>query len=162
MPDNGGIIGIISIPIIASGEAARRYYSTKQFEITGVSNVFLPFPPVVDAKFMDISNTWFRYDKDPLKTSIEKFAKFPIATNYGEDDHQKQPRLLLVSVDVQEGATVTFDSYPKKDGSRKSQYGESGLEFGDNVEEEEKGYNTSYGMMMGLNQIMLWLVHLYL
>jgi NTE family protein len=128
-------------PIIASGEAARRYYSTKQFELTGVSNVFLPFPPVVDAKFMDISNTWFRYDKDPLKTSIEKFAKFPIATNYGEDDHQKLPRLLLVSVDVQEGVTVTFDSYPKKDGSRKSQYGESGLEFGDNVEEEEKGYN---------------------
>jgi len=128
-------------PTVASGEAARRYYSTKQFELTGVSNVFLPFPPLADAKFMDISNTWFRYDKDPLKISIEKFAKFPIATNFGED-YQKLPRLLLVSVDVQEGATVTFDSYPKKDGSRKTEYGVSGLESGDNVEEEEeKGYS---------------------
>ena len=129
-------------PIIASGEAARRYYSTKQFELTGVSNVFLPFPPLIDTKFMDISNTWFRYDKNPLKMSIEKFAKFPIATNYGEEDYQKQPRLLLVSVDIQEGATVTFDSYPKKDGSRKSEYGEYRLGFMENVKkgEEEEVY----------------------
>jgi NTE family protein len=110
-------------PIIASGESARRYYSTKQFELTGVSNVFLPFPPLADAKFMDLSNTWFHYDKNPLKRSIEKFAKFPIATDY-KDNQKQQPRLLLVSVDVQEGATVTFDSYPKEDASRKSQYGD--------------------------------------
>jgi NTE family protein len=124
-------------PIIASGEAARRYYSTKQFEITGVSNVFSPFPPLVDTKFMDISNTWFRYDKYPLKRSIEKFARFPIATDYVEDDQkQQQPRLLLVSVDVQEGATVTFDSYPKEDGSRKSKYGDYRQEYEDNVKNE--------------------------
>src|SRR5215471_10433092 len=72
---------------------------------------------------MDLSNTWFRYDKAPLKRSIEKFARFPIATDHKDDTDQKQPRLLLVSVDVQEGKTVTFDSYPKKDGSRKSEYG---------------------------------------
>lgn len=125
-------------PIIASGEAARRYYSTKQFELTGVSNIFLPFPPLIDTKFMDITNTWFRYDENPLKTSIEKFAKFPIATNYGEEDNQHQPRLLLVSVDIQEGATVTFDSYPKKDGSRKSEYGEYRLGFRENVKNGEE------------------------
>jgi NTE family protein len=34
-----------------------------------------------------------------------------------------QPRLLLVSVDVAEGAAVTFDSYETEDGSRKSEYG---------------------------------------
>ncbi|MBV9176363.1 MAG: hypothetical protein JO297_04945 [Nitrososphaeraceae archaeon] len=87
-------------PTIASGEAARRYYSTKQFEITGISKVFLPFTPLVDTKFMDISNTWFRYDKNPLKTSIEKFAKFPIATNYGQDNQkQQQPRLFITLID---------------------------------------------------------------
>jgi predicted acylesterase/phospholipase RssA len=130
-------------PTIASGEAARRYYSTKQFQLTGISKVFLPFTPLADTKFMDISNTWFRYDKNPLKTSIEKFATFPIATNYGQDNQkQQQPRLLLVSVDVQEGATVTFDSYPKKDGSRKSEYGEYRAAFRENIikEGEEEGY----------------------
>ncbi len=72
-------------PAIASGEAARRYYSTKQFEMTRVSNVFFPFSPLADTKFMDTSNTWFRYDKDPLKQSIERFANFPVSTNYEEN-----------------------------------------------------------------------------
>jgi NTE family protein len=128
-------------PFIASGEAARRYYSTKQFELTGVSNVFLPLSPFMDTKFMDISNTWFRYDNHPLKENIEKFAKFPIATNYEEND-QRQPRLLLVSVDVQEGTTVTFDSYPKKDGSRKTEYGipKQQSSEGDLEESDEEGH----------------------
>jgi NTE family protein len=129
-------------PVIASGEAARRYYSTKQFELTGVSNVFLPFPPLADAKFMDILNTWFRYDKYPLKRSIEQFAKFPIATDY--EDNQRQPRLLLVSVDVQEGATVAFDSYPKVDGSRKSEYGEYRQLFEDNGKKEGYEHTIRY------------------
>jgi hypothetical protein len=34
----------------------------------------------------------------------------------------KQPRLLTVSVDVLEMAAVTFDSYKKEDGSRRSEY----------------------------------------
>jgi NTE family protein len=38
-------------------------------------------------------------------------VNFPIATSFD----QNQPRLLLVSVDVQESAAVTFDSYPKDD-----------------------------------------------
>jgi NTE family protein len=32
-------------PVIASGEAARRYYSAKQFSITGIPTVFSPFNP---------------------------------------------------------------------------------------------------------------------
>jgi predicted acylesterase/phospholipase RssA len=127
-------------PSIAPGEAARRYYSTKQFEMTGVSNVFMPFAPLTDTKFMDVSNTWFRYDKTPLKKSIEQFVKFPIATSYDDgDENQKNPRLLLVSVDVQEGATVTFDSYPKADGSRKTEYGKRNHIVKDNIIKEE-GY----------------------
>jgi NTE family protein len=108
----------------ASQEAARKYYSTKQFLVTGVQNVFLPYPPIprLDNRFFDPLNIWFVYNNQPLKDSLEKFARFPIATNY--NDNQKLPRLLLVSVDVLEGAVVTFDSYPRADGSRRSEYGD--------------------------------------
>src|SRR5262249_49704433 len=107
----------------ASEEAARRYYSTKQFSFTGVQNVFLPSAPFLrpDTKFFDPQNIWPVYNNQPLKESLEKFAIFPVATSYNEN--QKQPRLLLVSVDVLEGAVISFDSYPKVDGSRKSEYG---------------------------------------
>jgi NTE family protein len=54
-----------------------------------------------------------------LKRSLEKFVKFPIATSYEEN----QPRLILVSVDVADGLPITFDSYAKEDGSRKTEYG---------------------------------------
>jgi hypothetical protein len=42
----------------------------------------------------------------------------------------KEPRLLVFSVDVLEGEIVTFDSYPKSDGSRKSKYGKYEKETG--------------------------------
>ena len=61
----------------------------------------------------------------PLKKSLEKFAKFPIATSYEENE----PRLLLVSIDVQDGTAVVFDSYQKEDGTRKTEYGRYGPEF---------------------------------
>ena len=39
---------------------------------------------------------------------------------------KKKPRLLAISVDVEEGETVTFDSYvkEKETGTRKSEYGD--------------------------------------
>ncbi|MGB8937255.1 MAG: hypothetical protein WCC17_19365 [Candidatus Nitrosopolaris sp.] len=49
---------------------------------------------------------------------MEKFAKFPISTNF----ENNEPRLLLVAADVQEGVPVVFDSYEKEDGTRKSRY----------------------------------------
>src|SRR5207237_840156 len=33
---------------VAPGEAARRYYSAKEFQVYGASKVFLPLPPQVD------------------------------------------------------------------------------------------------------------------
>jgi hypothetical protein len=39
---------------------------------------------------------------------------------FDEKDSFTQPRLILVTVDVAEGATVVFDSYEKEDGTRKS------------------------------------------
>ena len=67
---------------IASGESARRYFSTKEFIFKGVPNVFIPKTPLPDNRFFDPSNTWYIYDNRPLKESLEKFAKFPISTSF--------------------------------------------------------------------------------
>ena len=96
--------------VVASPEAARRYYSIKEFLKSGVDKVYSPIlPPKEDEKFFDSQNKRTLYDKHPLQKSLEKFAKFPIATNY----EKGQPRLLVVGTDVAEGKAVTFDSYEK-------------------------------------------------
>src|SRR6478735_4067728 len=110
-------------PHIATGEAARRYYTAKEFAVVGVPTVFSPLMPQFDTKFFDHQNIWYRFDSGPLKRSLERFIKFPIATTFDEKDSLTQPRLILVSVDVAEGTAVAFDSYEKEDGSRKSEYG---------------------------------------
>jgi NTE family protein len=125
-------------PEAASKEAARRYYVTKELLWSGAERVFSAPDIIYDEKFFDQSNIGHRYSNKPLgdtiqgKEGIEGFAKFPIATNVEDNE----PRLLVISVDVQEGATVAFDSYPNKDGSRKSEYGRYGLEFGGGAKEE--------------------------
>jgi len=104
---------------IATSEAARRYYSSKEFALTGVDKVFSPPHADPDKRFFDPLNAWYRYDSRPLKRSLERFAKFPIATSHEEN----QPRLLLVAVDVALGMPVMFDSYVEEDGTRKTGYG---------------------------------------
>ncbi|MGA6992215.1 MAG: patatin-like phospholipase family protein [Nitrososphaeraceae archaeon] len=119
---------------IASGESARRYYSTKEFILKGVPNVFVPRTPSLDTRFFDPSNTWYIYDNRPLKESLEKFAKFPISTSF----EKGEPRLLLVAVDVQELTPVVFDSYEKEDGTRKSEYGRYGRVKSDRSENDQE------------------------
>jgi predicted acylesterase/phospholipase RssA len=118
-------------PNAASAEAARRYYSVKEFLKSGVDKVYSPIlPPKEDEKFFDQQNKRIQYNKQPLQKSIEKFVKFPIATTY----EKGEPRLLVVSVDATEGATVTFDSYEKgkdlngKDIRKTVYYGQSSQE----------------------------------
>ena len=96
-------------------------------------SVFSPLIPLVDARFFDFQKVWYRFDSRPLKRSLERFAKFPIATSFDEKSSLPQPRLLLVSVDVAEGAAVTFDSYETEDGSRKSEYGKYIVQNGKEV-----------------------------
>ena len=97
-------------PNAASAEASRRYYSVKAFLKSGVDKVYSPIlPPKEDEKFFDQVNKRSLYSKQPLQKSIEKFVKFPIATNFDKGE----PRLLVVSTDVAEGIPVTFDSYEK-------------------------------------------------
>jgi predicted acylesterase/phospholipase RssA len=103
----------------ASSESARRYFSTKEFIFNGVPAAFRPKMVLQDSRFFDPTNTWYVYSHEPLKRSLEKFAKFPIATSYDENE----PRLLLTCTDVQAGLPVLFDSYRKEDGSRKTVYG---------------------------------------
>ena len=118
---------------IATGEAARRYYSAKEFAVTGVPTAFSFLSPQLDTKFFDPQNIWYRFDSGPLKRSLERFAKFPIATTFDEKASFTQPRLILVSVDVAEGAAVVFDSYEREDGSRKSEYGKYIVQDGKEV-----------------------------
>ena len=123
---------------IASGESARRYYSTKEFILKGVPDVFRPKIPKSDNRFFDPSNTWYVYDNEPLKQSLEKFAKFPISTSF----ENNEPRLLLIAVDIQEGVPVVFDSYEKEDGTRKSVYGKY---YGSEFNEQSENHNANNG-----------------
>jgi len=110
-------------PQVALPEAARRYYSAKAFLYGGAKNVLQPIEgqfPLYDNKFFDnnrlddINNLWFRYTNHPLKESVKKYVLENLKTEF--DDNE--PRLLMCSVDVEEGETVVFDSY-----SDKSDYG---------------------------------------
>jgi predicted acylesterase/phospholipase RssA len=104
---------------LSTAEAARRYYAAKEFAFSGVPKVFSPPHTEPDRRFFDPFNAWYRYDNRPLKQSLERFAKFPIATSHEENE----PRLLLVTVDVALSMPVMFDSYAKEDGSRETGYG---------------------------------------
>ena len=103
--------------IPATGEAARRYYSAWQFKTQGTPHVasgILPwskFGKFFD--FSDISNIMPRPDNKhlsgfSLKETLEQFVHFPLKSTEG------QPRFLLVTVDVQTGDAITFDSYSEK------------------------------------------------
>jgi NTE family protein len=101
----------------ASPEAARRYYSVKEYLKYGTPNVFLPLPPEPDSKFADQDNTWIAHDISPLQNTIERYSKdennkekLRIATSW----RNREPRLLVISVDVADGKTVAFDSYHTK------------------------------------------------
>lgn len=95
--------------IIASGEAARRYYSARQFVVNGAPNVFsTKFE--LDKKFLDYTaRSRYRTSNEILGKFLEqkKIVEFPILTSFEKDE----PRFLFTTIDVQLGNVVTFDSY---------------------------------------------------
>lgn len=109
---------------VASGEAARRYYSSKEYLYSGAPNVFSYQTNEIDDRFFDniwpVTNDWYRYDNNALKESIQGYADFPIKTSPDADD----PRLLIVTVDVEEGEQVTFDSHSDNVGFGYTEKGE--------------------------------------
>ena len=82
---------------ISKWEAARRYYSAKEFIISGAPNVFSPhLTPTIDSKFFDnfiVPNVWYRYDNSRLRRSLNKAIRFPIGTSHDENE----PRLLAIA-----------------------------------------------------------------
>jgi NTE family protein len=125
--------------IPATAEAARRYYSAKQIVLTGgAPNVASGLPPwSILGKFFDLTqpdlleNSLPRPDNKhfvlfSLKKTLKRFVDFPIKIDEG------QPRFLLVTVDVQTGDAVTFDSYidnVKYHDDKSTIYYENGIEI---------------------------------
>jgi NTE family protein len=123
-PDLGKDYFIDGWYIPATGEAARRYYSAWQCKHGGVPHVatrIYPNPWSAFGKFFDFSDQWNFWPRNflprpdnkhflvfSLKETLKKSAHFPIITQ------KPDPRFLLVTVDVQTGDAVTFDSYEKK------------------------------------------------
>ncbi|MER5176510.1 MAG: patatin-like phospholipase family protein [Candidatus Nitrosocosmicus sp.] len=138
----------------ATGETARRYYSAKEYLYSGAPKVFSKPNLEYDNKFFDEFsppvNLWYKYNNQPLKESIREFVPVPISTDYLEEN--KQPRLLLVSVDIQEGTSVVFDSYPKEKETdeRYSKYSSDGIDE-DNENNIEK--ITRYNKGIFVDQI---------
>jgi NTE family protein len=112
--------------LVATGEAARRYFSAKEFFYAGAPHVFSSAGIQRDNRFLDNlyppTNSWLRYNNTPLKESLKEFGDFPIATTFNntsenrerEKGFSNEPRLLTVAVDIADGVAVTFDSYSKK------------------------------------------------
>ena len=101
--------------IPASAESARRYWTTRTL---GAPNVAAAIPRY-DLKYGDISSGfrfrgeqrrlpfWMIRPTFSLEESCRNYINFPIRKTISRDD---EPRFLLVSVDVQSGNTVSFDS----------------------------------------------------
>jgi NTE family protein len=105
-------------PDCASAEAARRYYSARQFILYGADKVFSAPQPHLQVRFFDPSsffNTWYQYDNSKLRQLVKYNVEFPIGKS---SDENSMPRLLALSVDIEEAEVVTFDSY-----TGKSEYG---------------------------------------
>jgi hypothetical protein len=57
-------------------------FAPRNLFFKGVPKVFVPKTSLYDNRFHDLSNTWHVYDNEPLKDSLEKFAKSPVATSF--------------------------------------------------------------------------------
>jgi predicted acylesterase/phospholipase RssA len=113
---------------IASPEAARRYWSWMQlsnFPFLGARNLSTTIPQFT-YRFLDpnpMISAWLAYDFEPLKKHLSNSISFPIQTSWANNE----PRMLLVSIDVQDCSEATvFDSYEKNKGEWYSEYGEEG------------------------------------
>jgi predicted acylesterase/phospholipase RssA len=107
------------LPSLPSGEAFRRYLYTRRTLAFGDQYVFsplflFPFATPIFNKYFDYSplGLWHQYSNNPLRSSIEKFAKkLSNGQSIKTDINNNEPRLLLVSVDIENAETTTFDSY---------------------------------------------------
>jgi NTE family protein len=125
---------------LASKEAFRKYLSFLQFTnfFTGIHNVLSGPIYQPDFRFMNPFNILVKYDNTALTKTIKKYwdyDAYPIKTKY------PQPRLLLVAVDVQDATTITFDSYPNREGRLVTVYGDE-----DDPEKHSVKYDSGIGI----------------
>ncbi|HEY7082598.1 MAG TPA: patatin-like phospholipase family protein, partial [Nitrososphaeraceae archaeon] len=89
-------------------------------------------PPLItglDTKFGDqVNNLWYHHSSEPLKNTIIRYSvnldeKMNLSTSWND----RQPRLLVIAVDVEKGETVTFDSYHKKEDPNNQLYDGDGI-----------------------------------
>lgn len=138
---------------LASGETARRFYSHKLASIFGTPNVISHVIWQPNWKFVNLINPltflelanpldyFARYDNNPLINLLERYywwdnekseVYYPFfhsqvgnAKPLVTSPDRGEPRLLVVSVDIQDCSTaVTFDSYAKDNDKYKTVYGE--------------------------------------
>src|SRR5215212_2245126 len=106
----------------ASPESVRKYYSVKQYFFggAGAPNCFYHKAFETDSRFLDndvLGNQWQVYSSKPLEQTIKRYSKAKSDEKKHEDLRiatswdKREPRLLVISLDVAEGKTVAFDSY---------------------------------------------------
>jgi NTE family protein len=87
-------------------ESMRSYFSTLYASIWGNPHVALPVYGVPNPWLLSL-NQPFLYDNAPLKRTLTNFVDF-------EKLNKKHPRVILTSVDIQKGKSVSFDSNKTK------------------------------------------------
>jgi NTE family protein len=83
-------------------ESTRSYFSTLYASIWGNPHVVLPIYGIPNPWIFSL-NQPFLFDNTPLKKTLSNFIDF-------KKLNKKYPRLILTSVDIQEGTSVSFDS----------------------------------------------------
>jgi len=107
---------------LPSEESFRRYYHTQLSLVFGEPNIFrplfiYPFSTPIANKFLDYFSPtakWFQYTNLPLQKSITDSVnslKDNNTTGIKTIYEEKEPRLLLIAVDIRDAETRTFDSY---------------------------------------------------
>ena len=105
--------------ISASGELARKYYSYLFSVFLGSPGVLSPAMTQPDMKFLDpfyFTHVFARFNNAPLAETMKKFCHSPLKIKTEKNDEKIHPRLLVISVDVEDITTpVVFDSFSNKE-----------------------------------------------
>ena len=102
----------------ASSELARRYYSYLLSVSWGSPDVLSPAMIQPDMKFLDpfyFTHIFARFNNAYLAKTMKNFCHSPLKIKTENSDEKTHPRLLIISVDVEDITTpVVFDSFAKK------------------------------------------------
>jgi len=99
----------------ASKELAQKYYSYLFSSFWGSPGVLGSAMIQPDMKFLDpfyFTHVFARFNNTPLVETMQKFCNTPLKIKTEESNEKIHPRLLIISVDVEDITTpVVFDSF---------------------------------------------------